>query len=82
MKMEYFQATPIITLIFGCFISYIGWTTKKILENIEQTVKKTADKVEYHTNEISEIHTVLKIHDMIIHDIKSDVVEIKKSVKI
>ncbi len=81
MKMEYFQATPIITLIFGCFISYIGWTTKKILENIESTVKKTADKVEYHASEISDIHTVLKIHDLMITNLQGDVVEIKKSAK-
>jgi hypothetical protein len=79
--MEYFQATPIITLIFGCFISYIGWTTKKILENIESTVKKTADKVEYHAGEISDIHTVLKIHDLMITNLQGEVVEIKKSAK-
>jgi hypothetical protein len=40
------------------------------------------DKVDNHTTEISMIHTSLKIHEMIISDIKADVVEIKKSVKI
>lgn len=82
MKLDLFYATPIITFFFGCFISYIGWTTKKILENIEHTVKKTSDKVEYHTSEISNLHATVKIHDMQIHDIKASVVEIKKSVKI
>lgn len=82
MKTDLVSATPLITLIFGCFISYIGWTTKKILENIEHSVNKTIEKVETHANEISDIHSTLRIHDMRISDIKTDVVEIRKNVKI
>lgn len=82
MKLELAQATPYIMFIFGCVITYIGWTTKKILENIEHSVSKTADKVESHAIEISGIHATLAGHNVEISNIKSNIDGIKKSAKL
>lgn len=81
MKSDISMATPIIMFVFGTVMSYLGWATKKILENIEKTVEKTSVKVDEQGSEIAEIHTTLKIHDHRISEIKSEVVEIKKSGK-
>lgn len=82
MKLDLTQMTPYLMFVFGCVITYIGYTTKKILENIEHSVSKTADKVESHAIEISGIHATLTGHGVEITNIKSNIDEIKKNVKI
>jgi len=82
MKLDLAPLTPYLMFIFGCVITYIGYTTKKILENIEHSVSKTADKVESHAIEISGIHATLAGHNVEISNIKSNIDGIKKSVKL
>jgi len=82
MNLELTQLTPYIMFVFGCIITYIGYTTKKILENIEHSVEKTADKVELHSIEISSIHATLAGHQVEITNIKSQVEGTKKNVRI
>ncbi len=82
MSIELGSLTPYFLFFFGVVITYIGWTTKKILENIETAIKKTAEKVDHHEQHITEILTVLKVHDYQINLLNSEVVELKKSVKI
>lgn len=82
LKVELSQITPYFLLLFGVIITYIGWSTKKILENIEDAIKKTSAKVDHHDNHITEILSILKVHDFRIEDLKTEIVEIKKSGKI
>lgn len=82
MKLELSLLTPYFLFFFGVIITYIGWSTKKILENIESAIKETAQKVDHHDHHISEILSILKIHDIKIEVLNSEVVELKKSGKI
>jgi hypothetical protein len=82
MTMHLSTMTPYFLFFFGVIITYIGWSTKKILENIEQSIKETAKKVDGHDIHISEIVSTLKIHDIKIDVLHSEVVELKKSGKI
>lgn len=82
LKVELSQITPYFLLLFGVIITYIGWSTKKILENIEDAIKKTSAKVDHHDSHITEILSILKVHDFRIEDLKTEIVEIKKSGKI
>lgn len=82
MKLELSLLTPYFLFFFGIIITYIGWSTKKILENIESAIKETAQKVDRHDHHISEILSILKIHDIKIEVLNSEVVELKKSGKI
>ena len=82
MVLEIAGITPYLLFFFGVVITYIGWSTKKILENIEYTIKATSEKVDNHDHHISEILSVLKVHDFRIEDLKSEVVELKKAGKI
>jgi hypothetical protein len=82
MKLELATLTPYFLFLFGLIITYIGWTTKKILENIESAIKETAKKVDHHDRHITEILTVLKVHDYQLNLLNSEVVELKKSGKI
>jgi hypothetical protein len=79
MHVELASYTPYILFIFGIVITYIGWTTKKILENIENAIKSTAKKVDYHDRHITEILAILKVHDFKIQSINDDIVMLKKS---
>ncbi len=81
MILEVASITPYILFFFGIVITYIGWTTKKILENIEYTIKSTSEKVDHHDHNISEIISILKVHDFRIEDLKSEVIELKKTSK-
>ncbi len=82
MKLELASMTPYILFMFGLIITYIGWTTKKILENIEKAIEKTANKVDRHDHHISEILSVLKIHDLKIQSLNDHVEELRNSDKI
>lgn len=79
MTMQLSSITPYILFLFGMTITYIGWSTKKILENIEVSIKETARKVDHHDQHITEILTVLKVHDYQINLINAEVVELKKN---
>jgi hypothetical protein len=82
MSLELTSLTPYFLFFFGVVITYIGWSTKKILENIESAIKDTSEKVDHHDRHIAEILTVLKVHDFQINLLNSEVVELKKSGKI
>ena len=82
MKIDISLFTPYIMFFFGIVITYIGWSTKKILENIEGTIKKTAERVDDHSEHITAIQSDIKVHDIRIVSLERDVVEIKKGVKI
>lgn len=79
MQLELSSLTPYFLFFFGVIITYIGWTTKKILENIESAIKETAEKVDHHDRHITEILTVLKVHDYQINLLNAEVVELKKN---
>lgn len=82
MTLELSSLTPYFLFFFGIIITYIGWSTKKILENIESAIKETAEKVDHHDRHITEILTVLKVHDYQLNLLNAEVVELKKSGKI
>jgi len=82
MNIEFSHATPYFLFMFGLIITYIGWSTKKILENIEEAIKITSEKVDNHDHHITQILSVLRLHEFRIDDLKSEVVELKKSDKI
>jgi hypothetical protein len=82
MSLELSSVTPYFLFFFGIIITYIGWTTKKILENIETAIKETAVKVDHHDHHITEILTVLKVHDYQLNLLNAEVVELKKGGKI
>lgn len=82
LKVEFSQYTPYFLFLFGIIITYIGWTTKKILENIEYAIKNTSEKVDNHDYHISEILSILKIHDFKIEILNSEVVQLKKDDRI
>ena len=82
MKTDMATFTPYILFFFGLIITYIGWSAKKILENIEGTIKNTAAKVEDHTQYITSIQTDIRVHAIRIDSIEREVVEIKKNGKI
>lgn len=82
MKLELTPLTPYFLFFFGVIITYIGWTTKKILENIEAAIKDTSEKVDHHDRNITEILTVLKVHDYQINLLNAEVVELKKNGRI
>jgi hypothetical protein len=79
MKIELSQFTPYFLFFFGIVITYIGWSTKKILENIEHAIKSTAQKVDIHEHNLSEIISIIKIHDMKIESLAIDVDELRRS---
>jgi hypothetical protein len=79
MQLELSSMTPYFLFFFGIVITYIGWSTKKILENIEMAIKDTAQKVDHHDRHITEILTVLKVHDYQLNLLNAEVVELKKS---
>jgi hypothetical protein len=66
---------------FGIVITYIGWSTKKILQNIEEAINKTAKRVDDHSLHISDLQTDIKIHSIRIDGLEREVVEIRKSGK-
>lgn len=82
MPMELSKFTPYFLFFFGIIITYIGWSTKKILENIEEAIKTTSLKVDIHDRHISDILSTLKVHDYQIEKINSEVVSFKKSGRI
>lgn len=82
LKMSLTHMTPHFLFFFGIIITYIGWSTKKILENIEDAIKQNTIKVDNHEHHISEILSILKVHDFRLDNLKSEVVELKKSGKI
>ena len=82
MSLELNSVTPLFLFFFGVVITYIGWSTKKILENIETAIKETAAKVDHHDHHITEILTVLKVHDYQLNLLNAEVVELKKGGKI
>jgi len=82
MKIELASLTPYILFIFGLIITYIGWTTKKILENIEAAIKATAKKVDYHDRHITEIFGTLKLHENKFDTLNDRIDELRKSDKI
>jgi hypothetical protein len=82
MHLELSNLTPYFLFFFGVVITYIGWSTKKILENIESAIKDTAEKVDNHDHHIMEILSLIKVHDVKIEVLQSEVVELKKSGKI
>jgi hypothetical protein len=82
MSLELNSMTPYFLFFFGVVITYIGWTTKKILENIETAIRETAKKVDHHDQHITEILTVLKVHDYQLNLLNAEVVELKKGGKI
>jgi hypothetical protein len=82
MTLQLATLTPYILFFFGIIITYIGWSTKKILESIELSIKDTAQKVDHHDRHISEILTVLKVHDYQINLLNAEVVELKKGARI
>jgi hypothetical protein len=79
MKIELSQFTPYFLFFFGIVITYIGWSTKKILENIEHAIKSTAQKVDIHEHNLSEIISIIKIHDMKIESLAIDVDELRRN---
>jgi len=79
MKIELSQFTPYFLFFFGIVITYIGWSTKKILENIEDAIKSTAQKVDIHEHNLSEIISIIKIHDMKIESLAIDVDELRRN---
>jgi hypothetical protein len=79
MKIELSQFTPYFLFFFGIVITYIGWSTKKILENIEHAIKSTAQKVDIHEHNLSEIISIIKIHDMKIESLAVDVDELRRN---
>ena len=78
MKLELSHLTPYILFMFGLVMTYIGWTTKKILENIEDAIKKTSEKVDNHDHHIAEILSVIRVHDFKIDNLHTEVVQLKK----
>ena len=81
MKIELSQFTPYFLFFFGIVITYIGWSTKKILENIEHAIKSTAQKVDIHEHNLSEIISIIKIHDMKIESLAVDVDELRRNLR-
>ena len=79
MKIELSQFTPYFLFFFGIVITYIGWSTKKILENIEHAIKSTAQKVDIHEHNLSEIISIIKIHDMKIESLAIEVDELRRN---
>ena len=78
LKIELSQLTPYFLFFFGVVITYIGWSTKKILENIEAAIKQTSEKVDHHDHHITEILSILKVHDLRIHELKEKVKKIEE----
>lgn len=76
---NYSYLTPIILFAFGVIITYIGWASKKILENIELSISKTAAKVEEHADEITTIKSDVKLHGHRLTHLEGEVVQIRKS---
>jgi len=79
MKIELSQFTPYFLFFFGIVITYIGWSTKKILENIEHAIKSTAQKVDIHEHNLSEIISIIKILDMKIESLAIVVDELRRN---
>ena len=79
MKIELSQFTPYFLFFFGIVITYIGWSTKKILENIEDAIKSTAKKVDIHEHNLSEIIAIIKIHDMKIESLAVDIDDLRRN---
>jgi hypothetical protein len=79
MKIELSQFTPYFLFFFGIVITYIGWSTKKILENIEHAIKSTAQKVDIHEHNLSEIISIIKIHDMKIESLAVDIDDLRRN---
>jgi hypothetical protein len=77
LKLELSQITPYFLFFFGIVITYIGWSTKKILENIEEAIKVTSAKVDYHDHHITEILSTLKVHEFRIEELKDSVKKIE-----
>jgi hypothetical protein len=81
MKLELTAITPYFLFFFGIVITYIGWSTKKILENIEDAIKNTAHKVDIHDQNISEMISFIKIHDIKIEGLALEIDELKRNLK-
>lgn len=81
MKEQLSALTPYVLFMFGIIVTYIGWSTKKILSNIEEKLSFFASKFEDHENELQELQLSVQRHDIEIRHLQSEVVEIKKSGK-
>jgi hypothetical protein len=79
--LEMSEAMQYALFFFGVTITYIGWSTKKILENIEEAIRNTSEKVDIHEQNINKIITNLQVHEFKINDMKVQIDDIKKTIK-
>ena len=82
METKAIDYTPYLLFFFGIIITYIGWTTKKILENIEKSLHNNTTRLDRHDQVISELDAVQRLHGQRIKLVERDVVEIRKWSKI
>lgn len=64
---------PYMALLFGSVMTYTAWASKKILENIEASVKSTSNKVSEHEKTIARLESSLLYESLRVTEIKVEV---------